>query len=130
MSFPWYQVSSENDNLSEVEQALNKKHFGMEKVKKVIIEYLAAKKQAGKNLSKVLCLVGPPGVGKTSIAHSIAQALGRTFERVSLGGVNDEGEIRGHRSTYISAKPGIIIQACQRAKVKNPIISVDEIDKL
>ena len=102
----------------------------MQKVKDTIIEHLAAKKQAGKNLGKVLCLVGPPGTGKTSIAESIAQALGRPFERLSLGGVHDEAEIRGHRSTYVSAKPGIIVQACQRAGVKNPVIRVDEIDKM
>jgi ATP-dependent Lon protease len=105
----------------------------MEKVKESIIEHLASKKQAGKagkNLGKVLCLIGPPGTGKTSIVKSIAQALGRPFEPLSLGGVHDEAEIRGHRSTYVSAKPGIIVQACQRAKVKNPVISVDEIDKM
>ena len=102
----------------------------MEKVKELIIEHLSAKKQAKKNLGKVLCLVGPPGTGKTSIAESIAQALGRPFERLSLGGVHDEAEIRGHRSTYVSAKPGIIVQACQRAGVKNPVIRVDEIDKM
>ena len=98
----------------------------MEKVKKAIIEHLAAKKQAGKNLGEVICLAGPA----TSIAKSIAKALGRPFQRLSLGGVHNEAEIRGHRNTYISAKPGIIVQACQRAKVKNPIISVDEIEKM
>jgi ATP-dependent Lon protease len=102
----------------------------MKKVKESIIEHLAAKKQAGKKLGEVLCLVGAPGTGKTSIIRSIAQALGRPCERVSLGGVHDEGEIRGHRSTYVSSKPGIIVQAYQRAKVKNPVIIVDEIDKM
>ena len=85
----------------------------MKKVKELIIEYLVTKKQVGKNLGKVICLVGPPGVGKTSISSSIAQAVGRPFKRISLGGVHDEGEIRGHRTTYVSAKPGIIVQACQ-----------------
>ncbi|MEG7978992.1 MAG: AAA family ATPase [Mollicutes bacterium UO1] len=113
-----------------MKQVLDKRHFGMEKVKETIIEYLVAKKQAGKNLGKVLCLVGSPGTGKTSIARSIAQALGRPFHRLSLGGVHDEAEIRGHRNTYLSAKPGIIVQACQKVKVKNPVISVDEIDKM
>jgi ATP-dependent Lon protease len=130
MKFPWYQTATEKDNIIEVENALNKKHFGMKKVKESIIELLAAKKQTGKNFGKVICLTGAPGVGKTSIARSIAEALGRPFERISLGGVHDEAEIRGHRSTYIGAKPGIIIQACQKAKVKNPVINIDEIDKL
>ncbi|CAG8719586.1 7788_t:CDS:2, partial [Ambispora leptoticha] len=121
---------SENDNLIEVKQTLDKEHFGMKKVKELIIEHLAVKKQAKKKLGTVLCLVGPPGTGKTKIAGLIAQALGRPFERVSLGGVHDEGEIRGHRSTYVSAKPGVIVQACQRAKVKNPVILVDEVDKM
>ncbi|CAI2187245.1 6728_t:CDS:2 [Funneliformis geosporum] len=124
------QAIPENSNLKEIKQALDKKHFGMEKVKKAIIRYLAAKKQAGKNLGKVICLVGPAGTGKTTIAESIAEALGRPFDRISLGGVHDEGEIRGHRSTYVSAKPGIIVRSCQKTKVKNPVISVDEIDKM
>ncbi|CAI2192203.1 11616_t:CDS:2, partial [Funneliformis geosporum] len=115
---------------TKVEQALDKKHFGMRKVKELIIEHLVAKKQAKKNFGEVLCLVGSPGVGKTSIAKSIAQALGRPFERVSLGGVHDEAEIRGHRSTYVSSKPGVIAQALQRAKVKNPVILIDEVDKI
>ncbi|KAF9940905.1 hypothetical protein BGZ65_005750 [Modicella reniformis] len=102
----------------------------MEKVKELIIEHLATKKQTGKNFGKVLCLVGAPGVGKTSIARSIAQALGRPYEKVSLGGLHDEAEIRGHRSTYIGARPGVIVQALQRAKVKNPVINLDEIDKM
>jgi len=102
----------------------------MKKVKESIVEYLAGKKQAGKNFGKVLCLVGSPGTGKTSIVRSIAEALGRPFDKVSLGGIHDEGEIRGHRNTYISAKPGIIIQALQRAKVKNPVIVADEIEKM
>jgi ATP-dependent Lon protease len=130
MSFPWHQVSPENDNLTEIEQALEKNHYGMKKTKEAIIEYLAGKKQSGKNFGKVICLVGPPGTGKTSIVRSIAEALGRPFEKVSLGGVHDEGEIRGHRNTYISAKPGIIVRACQRAKVKNPVIIADEIEKM
>src|SRR4051812_38118953 len=102
----------------------------MKKIKELIIEHLVAKKQAGKNFGQVLCLVGAPGVGKTSIAKSIAQALGRPFERISLGGVHNEAEIRGHRSTYVGSRPGVIVQSCQRAKVKNPVILVDEVDKI
>lgn len=130
MAFPWHQVSPENSNLTEIKKSLDKDHFGMEKVKKAIIEHLAAKKQAGKNLGEVICLAGPAGVGKTSIAESIAKALGRPFKRLSLGGVHNEAEIRGHRNTYVSAKPGIIVQTCQWAKVKNPVISIDEIEKM
>jgi ATP-dependent Lon protease len=99
-------------------------------VKGEIIEYLAGKKQAGKNFGKVICLVGPAGTGKTSIVRSIAEALGRPYGKISLGGIHDEGEIRGHRSTYVSAKPGIIVQALQQAKVKNPVILADEIEKM
>lgn len=102
----------------------------MEKIKESIIENLVGKKHAGKNFGKVLCLTGAPGVGKSSIAKSIAEALGRPFEKVSLGGVHNESEIRGHRSTYIGAKPGVIVQAFQRAKVKNPVILLDEIEKM
>jgi ATP-dependent Lon protease len=130
MSFPWHQISSENDNLNEIKEKLDKEHYGLKKVKGEIIEYLAGKKQAGKNFGKVICLVGPAGTGKTSIVRSIAEALGRPYSKISLGGIHDEGEIRGHRSTYVSSKPGIIIQALQKAKVKNPVILADEIEKM
>ncbi|WNE41144.1 MAG: Lon protease 1 [Mycoplasmataceae bacterium] len=130
MDFPWHQTKTDNKNIVEIEKTLNKNHFGMEKVKRSIIIYLAAKNQAKKNLGKVLCLVGAPGIGKTSIAHSIAESLGKSFEKISLGGVHNESEIRGHRCTYIGAKPGVVVQAFQRAKVKNPVIVLDEIDKM
>ncbi|MBD3231885.1 endopeptidase La [Candidatus Dependentiae bacterium] len=132
MSVPWYKTTNDNISLVEAEKILNSSHAGMKKPKERIIEFLAAKKFAGKNFKKspIICLAGPPGVGKTSLAMSVAKALGRNLVRISLGGMRDEAEIRGHRKTYIGAMPGKIIQAMKRAKVVNPVIVLDEVDKM
>lgn len=130
MTLPWFQKSEEKFDLINAKKILDKYHYGLEKVKERIIEYLAVKKMAKAMPGQIICLVGPPGVGKTSLAKSIAEAMGRTFVKVSLGGVKDESEIRGHRKTYIGAMPGRIIQGMKRAKVINPLFLLDEIDKM
>lgn len=130
MTLPWFQKSEEKFDLINAKKILDKYHYGLEKVKERIIEYLAVKKMAKAIPGQIICLVGPPGVGKTSLAKSIAEAMGRTFVKVSLGGVKDESEIRGHRKTYIGAMPGRIIQGMKRAKVINPLFLLDEIDKM
>lgn len=130
MTLPWFQKSEEKFDLINAKKVLDKYHYGLEKVKERIIEYLAVKKMAKAMPGQIICLVGPPGVGKTSLAKSIAEAMGRTFVKVSLGGVKDESEIRGHRKTYIGAMPGRIIQGMKRAKVINPLFLLDEIDKM
>lgn len=130
LSVPWQQKSEISGDLIAAKSALDADHYGLEKVKERILEYLAVQRRAPNGKSPILCLVGPPGVGKTSLGRSIATATGRVFGRISLGGVRDEAEIRGHRRTYIGAMPGKIIHSLVRAKVQNPLILLDEIDKM
>ena len=130
INLPWYKASVDNDNLSQVADALNLEHYALDKVKERIIEYIAVKIMTKKNPQTILCLVGPPGVGKTSLAMSIAKALGRKFIKQSLGGVKDESEVRGHRRTYIGALPGRILKGMHEAQTVNPVFLLDEIDKM
>lgn len=131
LEIPWHNASKDNLNLTHAEKVLNREHFGLEKVKERVLEHIAVRKMAGSDMkTPILCFVGPPGVGKTSLGKSIAEALGREFVRMSLGGVRDEAEIRGHRRTYIGALPGRIIQTMKRAGTVNPVFMLDEIDKM
>jgi ATP-dependent Lon protease len=130
LSIPWKKRSKVKKDLNIAEELLNTEHFGLDKVKERIVEYLAVQSRANKLNGPILCLVGPPGVGKTSLGKSIAKATGREFVRMSLGGVRDEAEIRGHRRTYIGSMPGKIIQSMRKAKTSNPLFLLDEIDKM
>ncbi len=130
LSIPWGVKSRTKKDLGHAEKVLNADHYGLEKVKERIVEYLAVQQRSKKLKGPIMCLVGPPGVGKTSLGKSVAKATGREFIRISLGGVRDESEIRGHRRTYIGSMPGKIIQALKKAKTTNPLILLDEIDKM
>jgi len=130
LELPWDSLHTTNLEIAYVRKILDQDHYGLHEVKERILEYLAVMKMNPKSKAPILCFVGPPGVGKTSIGQSIARALGRPFEKMSLGGLHDEAMLRGHRRTYVGAMPGRILQALRRAGSRNPIIMLDEIDKV
>ena len=129
LDLPWKKMSKDNDDIKHAEKILNEDHYGLEQVKERILEYLAVRALTKKGTSPIICLVGPPGTGKTSIARSVARALNKKYVRISLGGVRDEAEIRGHRKTYVGAMPGRIVEGMRQASVSNPLMLLDEIDK-
>ena len=129
-SIPWKKKSKIQTEITKASEVLDSDHYGLEEVKERILEYLAVQQRVSKIKGPVLCLVGPPGVGKTSLGESIAKSTGRKFVRMSLGGVRDESEIRGHRRTYIGSMPGKILQKMSKVGVKNPLFLLDEIDKM
>ena len=130
LELPWNKASKDNKNLGDAERILDEDHYGMEKVKERMLEFLAVRNLTEKGDSPIICLVGPPGTGKTSIARSVARALDKKYVRISLGGVRDEAEIRGHRKTYVGAMPGRIANGLKNSGVKNPLMLLDEIDKI
>lgn len=130
LELPWKKVSKDNEDIRHAEKILNEDHYGLEKVKERILEYLAVRSLTKKGTSPIICLVGPPGTGKTSIARSVARALNKKYVRISLGGVRDEAEIRGHRKTYVGAMPGRLVGGLRQAGVANPLMLLDEIDKV
>ena len=130
LELPWKKTSKDNEDIRHAEKILNEDHYGLEKVKERILEYLAVRSLTKKGTSPIICLVGPPGTGKTSIARSVAKALNKKYVRISLGGVRDEAEIRGHRKTYVGAMPGRLVEGLRQAGVANPLMLLDEIDKV
>src|ERR1039457_5821020 len=129
-ALPWSKLDTEENDIAKGRRILHEIHFSVATLKRRIIEFLAARKLNPEGHSPILCFVGPPGVGKTSLGQSIARALGLKFVRVSLGGVHDEAEIRGHRRTYVGALPGNIMQALRKTGTRNPVMMLDEVDKL
>lgn len=129
LEVPWEEMSEDSTDLDHAQQVLDRDHYGMEKVKERVLEYLAARAMSGKKDAAILCLVGPPGTGKTSIARSIMKATNKKIYSFISGGVRDESEIRGHRKTYVGAMPGRIVEALKKVKVRNPLMLLDEIDK-
>lgn len=129
-SLPWGKTTPETLDISRASEILNEDHYGMEDVKKRILEFIAVSNLKGTTQGKILCFVGPPGVGKTSIARSIARALHREYFRFSVGGMTDVAEIKGHRRTYIGAMPGKVIQCLKKTKTENPLVLIDEVDKI
>src|SRR5580704_6023003 len=127
---PWSKTTPDRISVEETRRCLDEDHYGLEKIKKRILEYMAVRKLAGSKKAPILCFIGPPGVGKTSLGRSIARSMGRRYHRIALGGVRDEAEIRGHRRTYVGALPGRILQGMKKVGVKNPVIVLDEVDKM